>query len=79
MTDVTTDGTLYDCQVCNSVGHSANELTWYFPGAEIRLPADGESKAAWYCSECIAKRSFHEDKIGPRLDIAIYDHEQNLI
>ena len=80
MADETTDEILYDCQVCNTTGHRAEELTWYFIGAEQRSN-DTLSKQAWYCITCVASRRFHEgpDYKGPRMDIAIRDHELNML
>ena len=81
MAEETTDEILYDCEVCNSTGHRAEELTWYFLGAEQRSNDDELSGAAWYCPTCVASRHFHEgpDYKGPRLDNALRDHEQNKI
>ena len=79
MAEETTDEILYDCQVCNTTGHRAEELTWYFLGAEKLPPTDALSRPAWYCTTCVASRHFHggPDYKGPRLDIALRDHEQN--
>ena len=79
MAEETTDEILYDCQVCNTTGHRAEDLTWYFLGAEQRSNTDTLSKPAWYCTTCVAARRFHEgpNYKGPRLDIALRDHEQN--
>ena len=79
MADETPTEILYMCQVCDSVNLPATDLTWYFSGAEQRQPADELSIPAWYCTACVATREFHSgpNYKGPRLDIAIRDHERN--
>ena len=72
---------LYPCQVCDSIGNRAEDLTWYFRGAEQLSNDDEPSKPAWYCTTCVASRRFHSgpDYTGPRLDIAIIDHVKNML
>ena len=72
---------LYTCEICSRANIPANELNWYFIGAEFRTPNEEPSKPAWYCTDCETTISLRSDPIykGPRLDNALSDHEKNSI
>ena len=79
MVGATPTEVLYACQVCDTVNLPATDLTWYFYGAEIRADTERQSKSAWYCTSCVATINLREgaEHKGPRLDIAIREHELN--
>ena len=70
---------LYSCGICGVGTFPARELTWYFPGAEIRPSGERASPPAWYCTNCVTLYSPSLKAKGPRLDRAIIEHKKNEI